>query len=180
MEIAKKYIKHPVVIGCLSFMLSFSILYFQMEEPDGENKKDIIEEKNKQIMINLIISLLIGVLTWFAIASYYDINNIIPISDINQQDDIVNISSTATINDNRLLDIPQHELVQNGKIDNNIINSGIENSGIENNDEINKLNMLLSQGPAVSETMRGNVFYNLKKDDFKTNELERLLEVRNL
>ncbi len=40
--------------------------------------------------------------------------------------------------------------------------------------------MLLSQGPAVSETMRGNVFYNLKKDDFKTNELERLLEVRNL
>lgn len=166
------YLRHPIVLGLLSCLISYTIMHFNMSEPEGTTDKEIEEEKNKKILINVVISLLIGVMVWFGIGSYYDMNQLEEPKIFKMENGQVNESpkyTEKTIPNPKL----EKEITQN-------VDDLVKRNYTNPDEEINKLNKILSQGPAISETTRGNVFYDMKQNNFNENELKKILEVRNL
>ena len=154
--------------GCL---ISYTIMHFNMTEPEEATEKEIEDEKKKKILINIIISLLIGVMIWFGIGSYYDINQI-------EEPKIFKINNN--MNDNLKY---TENIIPNPKLEKEMIQNVddlVRGNYLNHNDEINKLNKILSQGPAISETTRGNIFYDIKQNNFNDYELKKILEVKNL
>lgn len=137
------YLRHSIIIGLITSIIIYTILYFRQK-----NENELTDEElKKQKTNNLIIPLLSGVMTWFVVGSYYDMNNI----------------GEPEFN---------FQLQQGGKY----------NSEINNIDELNKIDKMLSNGPAISEVAKGNILYdyNIGAEDFDQDELCKLLEVNYL
>jgi len=165
------YLRHPIVMGLTGCLISYTIMHFNMTEPEEATEKEIEDEKKKKILINIIISLLIGVMIWFGIGSYYDINQI-------EEPKIFKINNN--MNDNLKY---TENIIPNPKLEKEMIQNVddlVRGNYLNHNDEINKLNKILSQGPAISETTRGNIFYDIKQNNFNDYELKKILEVKNL
>jgi hypothetical protein len=156
MEYLNSFVKNSILMGITISLITFGILYTQINITDEYDEEEKKKELNKQLMTNGIISLLIGVLTWFGIESY---------------NDLYKTASNTPLLEKEMSRGNEH-------IKNTIENKPLNNVVVD--DEIARISNILSRGPAVSETMRGNVFYDLKRDDFKMEDLNRLLEVKNL